>query len=138
MKASKFFQPYYKKNNSLKCSLDHSKVKNKTGVYLIKQDSKIVYVGYSIGSLYKTIYRHFQDWNDKAQERKVYDKTGVKIRVFFCTPKQADRLETYLIQKLKPRDNKQTYQTNIVEITNYSDSFKYLTDADILVDEFAF
>jgi hypothetical protein len=138
MKASKFFPPYYKKNNSLKCSLDHSKVKDKTGVYLIKQDSKIVYVGYSIGSLYKTIYRHFQDWNDKAQDRKVYDKTGVKIRVFFCTPKQADRLETYLIQKLKPRDNKQTYQTNIVEITNYSDSFKYLTDADILVDEFAF
>ena len=75
MKASKFFTPYYKKNNNLKCSLDHSKVKDKTGVYLIKQDSKIVYVGYSIGSLYKTIYRHFQDWNDKAQDRKVYDKT---------------------------------------------------------------
>lgn len=136
MKASKFFYPYFKKGKALKCSLDHSKVKDRTGVYLIKQNEKIVYVGYSIGSLYKTIYRHFQSWNDKAQERKVYDKTGVKIRVFFCTPKQADRLETFFIQKLKPRDNKQTYQSEIV--LNVSETFKKLTDDDIIVDDYAF
>jgi excinuclease UvrABC nuclease subunit len=136
MKASKFFYPYFKKGKVLKCSLDHNKVKDRTGVYLVKEDNKVVYVGYSIGSLYKTIYRHFQSWNDKAQDRKVYNKTGVKIRVFFCTPKQADRLETYLIQKLKPRDNKQTYQNTIIE--NVSENFKYLTDDDIIVDDYSF
>jgi excinuclease UvrABC nuclease subunit len=84
-----------------------------SGVYLIKskRSGKIIYIGHSSTNLYKTITRHFQTWNDKAQQRYVYQKSGYQIRVIFTTPARAALLEKYLIKKMQPRDNKMKYES---------------------------
>jgi hypothetical protein len=109
MKVLKFVPPY---------SLDGKNKtrfpeRGKTGVYLIKENGKIVYIGYSQYDLYKTMYRHFQQWNHTGQEVVSYNAQGndnYTVRIVYCTPDQASRLEKYLISKHKPRDNAQTYE----------------------------
>ena len=92
--------------------------RNKAGVYLIyKKDSGLVYVGHSKTDLYTTLYRHFQSWEDKKQVRISYandfifntpkSEYGKKfsVRVIYCTPSQAVKLERALILKYRPKDN---------------------------------
>jgi excinuclease UvrABC nuclease subunit len=77
------------------------------GVYVIYKNEKIVYVGYSSYNVYKTLYRHFQSWYDETQKRIVYSKNDprIKVRVVYCSPTKAKKLETALIFKHKPKDN---------------------------------
>lgn len=82
----------------------------KSGVYLIKEGDKIIYVGKSGYNLYKTISRHFQTWNDR-RPRIVYYNRKLKIRVILCTSAQADKLEKALILKHNPRDNSVKYES---------------------------
>jgi hypothetical protein len=81
----------------------------KSGVYIIKEDNKIVYIGQSGTNLYRTILRHFQSWNDRTQARVTYigklSRHKYKVRVVFVPPKKAIQLERDLIAKYKPRDN---------------------------------
>lgn len=89
-----------------------------SGVYAIRSTAtnKIIYVGSSSeagGQLYKTIYRHFQIWNDPEQDRAVYDRHKHQVKVIYCTPRQALLLEKYFIQRLKPRDNHLKYGGHI-------------------------
>lgn len=109
MKVFKFIAPYTA-NGKTKFP-----ERGRTGVYLIKENGKTVYVGYSENDLYKTMYRHFQTWNHRSQEVVSYNAKGnnnYTVRVIYCTPTQAGRLEKYLIKKHKPRDNAQTYELN--------------------------
>lgn len=115
MKATvktKFIEPYRKEGNKFKTNLDFlcSKCHN-SGVYFIKSNrtNEVIYIGYSAANLYKTVYRHFQQWHDKNQQRFVYSKTGYTIRVILASPARAALLEKYLIQKFKPRDNELKY-----------------------------
>ncbi len=116
MKAAKtsLLKPYKKDNaGKLVPALEIVKQNpHSAGVYLIfsERTGKPVYIGYSERNLYKTIYRHFQSWNDSQTNRKVYNKTGYKVRVIFTTPGRAFLLEKYLIMKIKPRDNKEKYE----------------------------
>ena len=104
MLKSNFLPPY---NSEGKTTFGN--IKNKSGVYIIKENNKIVYVGYSGKNLYRTLYRHFQQWNHTGQEVITYanklNNNDYKVRVITTTPAQAYRLEIYLINKLKPRDN---------------------------------
>ena len=106
-----FFLSAYDKNGKPNIkALDYKK--KQSGVYFIKNTlDKIVYVGYSENNLYKTIYRHFQQWTDKTkqQPRFVYDKK-YKVRIIFTTPQRAAMLEKYLIKKMQPEDNSFKYQ----------------------------
>lgn len=104
MKKSRFKQAY---NAQGKPSYSHEKLKAASGVYLIKSNKtgKITYVGESGVHIYKTMYRHFQTWNDKSQLRIVYPKKGYSIRVVLCAPAQAKKLEQALILKYRPKDN---------------------------------
>lgn len=96
------FKPPYKKDK--KATFNY-KIFATAGVYLIKnKNGKIVYVGHSQSNLYKTMYRHFQEWKDK-QYRATYPKLGYTVRVVKTTPKQAVLLESLLIEKHKPKDN---------------------------------
>jgi hypothetical protein len=109
MKVFKFIPPYTADGKT------KFPERGKTGVYLIKENGKIVYIGYSLNDLYKTMYRHFQTWNHTGQEVVSYNAKGsdtYTVRVVYCTPSQADRLERYLIRKHKPRDNKYIYELN--------------------------
>lgn len=119
MKAAKtkFSKPYVKSSSgTLRPALPFLDYKKQqSGVYLIKSErsGKIIYVGYSQNSLYKTIYRHFQTWKDSSRskiERFTYNKEGYQVRIIFTTPARAAILEKYLIQKLKPRDNDFKYE----------------------------
>lgn len=86
-------------------------LQNKAGVYLIYRGDEIVYIGFSGTNLYKTMYRHFQKWNDKTQIRVVYnDLSDITVRVVYCISKShASRLEKALINKYKPKDNPLQY-----------------------------
>lgn len=86
---------------------------NKKGVYKIYEDSKLVYVGNSRSNLYRTVLRHFQGWNDSNQLDRISYKDRLlkkKYKVEFIVTKTRDEaifLESALIEKFKPRDNKQ-------------------------------
>lgn len=105
---SKWFKPYRQNKPSLP-----SKYYKKAGVYIIrsKKNKKPVYVGYSSNNLKRTLYRHFQNWNDPQQERFIYDRNKYDLKIYRTGTKTAARLEKYLIDKLKPRDNKLKYPT---------------------------
>lgn len=102
MKKTKIFSPYSKDGKKTNL-LNFTK---KSGVYFIYKKSKLVYIGYSSADLYKTILRHFQTWNDKQQQRFVYNRLECKIRVVLTTPLKAAKLEEALILKHRPKDNK--------------------------------
>ena len=109
MKAYKWVHPYNEQDKpAIKSSW------KKSGVYIIKQKGKIVYVGRSSYNLYKTMYRHFQAW-DSAQTRATYNAKGnkrkdIKVRVIYCTPNQALEQEINLTKKHNPRDMKYKYK----------------------------
>ena len=108
MKKFKFYPPY---RSDGKTTFPHTQ--QKSGVYLIREGTKLVYIGYSAVNLYKTMYRHFQRWNHRSQEVVSYEsrmsRNKYTVRVVLCTPIQAARLERALIKKHKPRDNENKY-----------------------------
>lgn len=103
MKKTNWKEPYKKVDG--KISTNFRNTYQKSGVYIIKdkKTNKILYVGGSSNNVYRTMYRHFQEWSDK-QKRATYKKFGTKIRVILGTKNQAFRLERYLTKKLDPRD----------------------------------
>lgn len=95
--------------------------RNVPGVYLIYKERpgllnterELRYVGYSAKDVYKALYRHFQEWNDRQAalgqrgERTTYKLlAGIKVRVVYCeNGKQARELERALIIHHRPKDN---------------------------------
>ena len=127
--SSKWFKPYKSGKPTLPV-----KYYKKSGVYLIKsrQTGKIMYVGHSETSLKKTLYRHFQKWNDRAQDRFVYEPSRYMVKIYRTAPKIAPRLEKALIQKLSPPHNKNKYPSLFDKMPdlNYSEFFKAYTTTD--------
>jgi murein DD-endopeptidase MepM/ murein hydrolase activator NlpD len=87
-----------------------------SGVYLIRQDGELVYVGASVGRLYDTMTRHFQVWRRwkgfwKGQYGEghdpglTYDRDSVEVAVRITRASEALDEEARLIQRLRPRDN---------------------------------
>ena len=111
---TRFFSPYKTADGKTKTNIPGLRSSDKqNGVYIIKKVSTdaVIYVGFSKGNLYKTIFRHFEDWNDKQRERITYKKTGFLVRVIYCkTATQASILEKRLIDKYKPKDNTIMYE----------------------------
>lgn len=87
------------------------KKRNVKGVYIIRHKKEILYIGYSGTDLYKTMYRHFQKWDDWSQVRVEYKNTNnLKIDIILTSTKlEASRLEKALIIKYKPKDNPNQY-----------------------------
>lgn len=82
------------------------------GVYLIYKSDELVYIGYSQNNVYRTLYRHFQTWNDPTQQRVTYNPNNpnIKVRVIYCAPSRAHKLERALILKYQPADNPNKYE----------------------------
>jgi hypothetical protein len=78
------------------------------GVYFIREDSKLVYIGYSDTNLYRTMYRHFQQWNHRGQEVITYasrlNRHRYTVRILITPWREAHKWEARLIKKHKPRD----------------------------------
>ena len=69
MKVYKWVHPYNENDKpAIKSSWE------KSGIYIIKQNDKIVYVGQSGYNLYKTMYRHFQSWIVGKKELHIKQK----------------------------------------------------------------
>lgn len=90
----------------------------KSGVYLIKEGNRLVYVGESHkGRLYTTITRHFQRWRrrkgwfrgwfvkEKHDPGLTYERGACSIAFEIVRKDRAPERQYALIQKLKPRDN---------------------------------
>lgn len=106
------FKPVY----NLAGRVNIPETKDRSGVYLIKEKGKIVYVGNSASNVYKTALRHFQSWDDPTQERITYagqPRENYTIRFVACTAKQAEALERRLILRHQPRDNSIKYDNYI-------------------------
>ena len=92
----------------------------KSGVYLIKEDNQIVYVGSSSTNLYSTILHHFQRWKDKQQPNRLTYKESLslnyKIRIMLCKTSKAYDLEKKFINYYQPRDNKIFYEDEFQDI----------------------
>jgi excinuclease UvrABC nuclease subunit len=106
-KQRKIFPYYFDRYGQRKTACN---IRNVAGTYLIYDlDDNLIYVGYSKNNLYRTLYRHFQQWND-SQYRAVYDPAAVKVRVVYTNSgTQAHSLEIALIIKFRPRDNENKY-----------------------------
>ena len=107
--------PYYFKPNSMAASTKFN-LRNVGGVYLIYKNDTLLYCGYSKNNVYRTMYRHFQDWEKSPQVRTIYKNLkDIKCRVIYCkNGKDAARLEKAIILKHKPKDNTNKYdQYNI-------------------------
>lgn len=86
----------------------------KTGVYLIKRNGQLIYVG-AARNVYKAMLRHFEQHKGECYENghcnkqryfDDYEKNEYLVRVVLTnTPKQAFALEAALINRYKPRDN---------------------------------
>ena len=120
MKKTRWKEPY--KNDGRTNFPD----RERPGVYLIKEKAsgKIVYVGYSGNNLYRTMYRHFQQWTHSDQPVITYANKGpgnYLCRVIYCTPKQAVTLEELLILKHEPSDNPQKLDFYGSKLTGYQE-----------------
>jgi excinuclease UvrABC nuclease subunit len=117
MKKFKFFAPYKPNGKTM-----FPETTKKTGCYIIKENDKIVYIGMSKTNLYKTLYRHFQTWHHSQQEVITYvnklKSNRYTVRVVYCTPLQAEKLERALIIKYKPRDNWMKYDSYQLRTTD--------------------
>ena len=103
MKKFKFLPPYLSEGKTT-----FPTAQNRSGVYLIKENGKIVYIGKSGNNLYRTLYRHFERWTAKyyvVTYKEEMWRNNYTVRIVFCTSNQADRLEKYLIKRHDPRDN---------------------------------
>lgn len=102
--------PYYQEKGAMRQSTSFN-LRNVGGVYLIYKNGTLVYCGFSKNNVYRTLYRHFQEWGTSNQVRTVYTNLkGITVRVIYCKDgNQASRLEKAIIIKHKPRDNQNKY-----------------------------
>jgi len=90
----------------------------KTGVYLIrsKETKRLLYVGMSKSCLYKAMYRHFQEWNDRRCYRIVYlNRDDYEVRIILVDFSRVDYIERRLIRVLNPQDNRERYENEDFE-----------------------
>jgi len=139
MKATKFLPPYFKDKGEFKCSLKFTET-DRAGVYMIKSErsGKVVYIGMSKSSLYKALYRHFQQWNDRTQYRATFSKTGYTIRIILCTPTQAEKLERALIAKHKPESNAQQFERESILEKILNEKIDFIKTSEITTEEAPF
>lgn len=122
IKKYKFAKPYDRTGKT-----NFKFTDGKAGIYIIKENLKVVYVGHSQTNLYKTLYRHFQQWT--AQQYVTSYAARIKrnsylISVLLTTPAAAPRIEKYFVLQHNPRDNKAKYNLfNQPEIKNEKDEF---------------
>jgi hypothetical protein len=94
------------------------KLRDQPGVYVIFRGKKVIYVGFSKTNLYRTMYRHFQTWNDKTKQYRMLIKNldNIKIAVIYCKgAKLAKLLENALILRYRPELNLNIYDGYIMD-----------------------
>lgn len=109
-RISPWFHPYAKVQGRWRTTLGRITAR-KAGIYMIKKEGgrMILYVGHSLSDLKKTLYRHFQSWDDRSQYRATYPRTGYLVRILVVPADLVQKVEMHLVQKLLPRDAEMKY-----------------------------
>ena len=59
-------------------------LRNVGGIYIIYDlNQKVKYIGMSSNNLYRTMYRHFQEWKSSNQVRVTYNGEKIKVAVTY-------------------------------------------------------
>ena len=90
-------------------------LRNVGGIYIIYDlYQNVKYIGMSGNNLYRTMYRHFQDWKSSNQIRVTYNPNRVKVAVTYSTDiNKIYDLEKALIIKYRDKfklDNPNQYR----------------------------
>ena len=90
-------------------------LRNVGGVYIVYDlYGKVKYIGMSGNNLYRTMYRHFQEWRASDQIRITYNPDKVKVAVTYCTDEEKIyKLEKALIIRYRDKfklDNPNQYR----------------------------
>lgn len=92
-----------------------------TGVYIIRENGVIVYIGMSQSCVTEALYRHFYPYNDTHRNpRTYYDVTSdnrYTVYIIYSTAADAPKLERGLILGIKPRDNRERYQKYLDQLS---------------------
>lgn len=91
-----------------------SGIRKKAGVYFIKENGILVYVGMSRSNLQEALYRHFQDWSRSWKQRRVFYKNHsdntYEVACITTEKDIAHSLEKCYILEYNPRDNFMRYE----------------------------
>lgn len=113
VRASPWFRPYVIREGRRRCALREYGGGAVPGVYFIRdrRSGRVVYIGHSKSNLVKTLYRHFQAWEERDHVHATYDPSGPwQVRfIVGMGPAQAVEMERQLIQRHQPRDNGHKY-----------------------------
>lgn len=108
------FVDAYVDKNAEKKSYGLKGINGIPGVYFIKEDDVIVYIGMSRVNVQKALYRHFQHWKSWRQRRVSYKNTLLnhKYEVACITMEyfMAHETEKAYILMYNPRDNFDRYE----------------------------
>jgi hypothetical protein len=89
------------------------------GLYFIKENDVLVYIGKSAYNVKQVLYRHFQQWNpDRTcrHYRVSYEKGGdYQVAVHLFNQLEVHDAEILNIQKYQPRDNRKLYENEVVD-----------------------
>lgn len=127
LKRTRWFRPYKKSPTGLKPRPTlPNKYYKRAGTYVIRsrKTGRVIYVGYSANNLKRTLYRHFQRWNDPKQpNRYTYDPRFYDITIYKVNSRTAPKLEKALIKKYNPPDNKFKYPSLFDSVPDLDTSF---------------
>lgn len=88
-------------------------IRKKYGVYFIRENGILVYVGMSRSNLQEALYRHFQDWSRSWKQKRVMYKSSENNYEVACITTDKDAahpLEKCYILEFNPRDNNMRYE----------------------------
>ncbi len=103
------------------------------GVYIIREDQRVVYVGLSKQDVRKRMYRKFEVTRNYRYDRVCY-RDRITLHTYevaiVIAPDQEERelIEAHLIALFNPRDNK---QTEIIELLEVPEEFRRIPDEDV-------
>lgn len=116
--SNAFVKPFdgiHRKGGFRKGKQKRSLTKRKiSGVYLIKENGTIVYIGMSQSDLIQALYRHFYRYNDTHRKPRTYynHKHGnFEVSIIETNKQDAPALERGLILSVNPRDNRERFRT---------------------------
>lgn len=135
------FQPPFEKQIKIYKKRTLRQYKDNPGIYIIKENNVVVYIGMSGSCVVESLYRHFYRWRDCYRgmgceyRTSYYDLLEVnkyEVAILLIEEKQVNEVERALIWSLKPRDNRYTYdnyfEEKVIPIQVVEDKIELIDD----------
>ncbi len=135
------FSGTHKKSGFKKGKKKRSLTKRKiAGVYFIKEDGIIVYIGMSQSCLISALYRHFYRYSDSHRKPRTYYKSNnanFEIAIIQTSKEDAPILERGLILSVNPRDNRDKFASylDFLSVQNIEKKIE-VVEEEIITEDF--